>query len=69
VEAGEVAESTLVRRVGAGVVGEGWHERASGQPPDAQTVHAQLAAPLRLLEVLGLRRAGGDGAYQVVALT
>jgi hypothetical protein len=32
VEAGDVAESTLVRRVGAGVVGEGWHERASGQP-------------------------------------
>lgn len=69
VEAGEVAEATLVQRVGAGVVGEGWHERASGRSPDAQTVRAQLAALLRLLEVLGLRRAGGDWRTRWVALT
>ena len=68
-EAGEVAEATLVQRVGAGVVGEGWHERASGRSPDAQTVRAQLAALLRLLEVLGLRRAGGDWRTRWVALT
>ena len=69
VEAGEVAEATLVQRVGAGVVGEGWHERASGRSPDAQTVRAQLAALLRLLEALGLRRAGGDWRTRWVALT
>jgi hypothetical protein len=69
VEAGEVAEATLVQRVGAGVVGEGWHERASGRSPDAQTVRAQLAALLRLLEVLGLRCAGGDWRTRWIALT
>jgi hypothetical protein len=69
VEAGEVAEATLVEEVGAGAVGEGWHERASGRPPDPQTVGAQLAEPLRLLEVLGLRRAGGDWRSRWVALT
>jgi hypothetical protein len=69
VEAGEVAEATLVERVGAGMMGEGWHERASGQSPDPHTVRGQLAVPLRLLEVLGLRRAGGDWRTRWVALT
>lgn len=69
VDAGQVAEASLVERVTAAVVGEGWHERTSGQPPDPQTVRGQLAAPLRLLEVLGLRRAGGDWRTRWVALT
>jgi hypothetical protein len=68
VEAGEVAEATLVERVGAGAVGEGWHEQASGQPPDPKAVRGQLAAPLRLLEVLGLRRSGEDWRSRWVAL-
>jgi hypothetical protein len=68
-EAGEVAEATLVERVGAGVVGEGWHERASGRPPHPETVRGQLVEPLRLLEVLGLRRTGGDWRSRWVALT
>jgi len=69
VEAGELAEARLVEEVGAGVVGEGWHERASGRPPDPQTVRGQLVEPLRLLEVLGLRRAGGDWRTRWVGLT
>jgi hypothetical protein len=69
VEAGEVAEATLAERVNAAVVGEGWHERASGRPPDPPTVRGQLVEPLRLLEVLGLRHAGGDWRSRWVALT
>jgi hypothetical protein len=30
-EAGEVIKATLVEQVGAGAVGEGWHELASGR--------------------------------------
>jgi hypothetical protein len=30
-EAGEVTEATLVEEVGAGAVGEGWHELASSR--------------------------------------
>ena len=33
-ESGEVTEATLLEEVGAGTVGEGWHELASGRPPD-----------------------------------
>ena len=51
------------------MVGEGWHERTSGQPPDPQTVRGQLVEPLRLLGVLGLRHAGGDWRSRWVALT
>jgi hypothetical protein len=69
VESGEVAEATLAERVNAAVVGEGWYERTSGQPPDPQTVRAQLVEPLRLLRVLGLGREGGDWRTRWVALT
>lgn len=69
VEVGEVAEATLMERLGAGAVGEGWHERASGRPPDPETVRGQMVEPLRLLEVLGLRRSGGDWRTRRVALT
>jgi glyoxylase-like metal-dependent hydrolase (beta-lactamase superfamily II) len=50
----------LVVEAGAGMMGEGSHERASGRPPDLQTVRGPLVEPLRLVEVLGLRCAGGD---------
>jgi hypothetical protein len=69
VEAGDVTEATLMERVGAGAAGEGWHERASGRPPDPETVRGQMVAPLRLLKVLGLRRSGGDWRTRWVALT
>ena len=53
----------------AAVVGEGWHDRATGRPPDPEDVRRQLADPLRLLGVLGLSREGGDWRARTVALT
>jgi len=66
---GEILEAELVERVRAAVVGEGWHDRATGEPPDPQAVRRQLADPLRLLGVLGLSREGGDWRARTVALT
>ena len=68
-DAGEVVEAELVERVHAVVVGEGWHDRATGRPPDPEDVRRQLAEPLRLLGVLGLSREGGDWQARTVALT
>lgn len=63
-EAGEVTEATLVEEVGAGAVGESW-QRPTARP---QTVRGLLVEPLWLLEVLGLRRAGGNWRSRWVAL-
>jgi hypothetical protein len=68
-DASGVLEAELVERVHAAVVGEGWHDRATGQPPDPEAVRRQLAEPLRLLGVLGLSRQGGDWRARTVALT
>lgn len=68
-DTGEILEAELVERVRAAVVGEGWHDRATGEPPDPQDVQRQLADPLRLLGVLGLSREGGDWRARTVALT
>jgi len=68
-DASEVLQEELVERVHAAVVGEGWHDRATGEPPDPQAVRRQLADPLRLLGVLGLSREGGDWRTRTVALT
>ena len=68
-DAGEVLQAELVERVHAAVVGEGWHDRATGQSPDPEDVRRQLAEPLRLLGVLGLSREGGDWRARTVALT
>jgi hypothetical protein len=68
-DADEVLQAELVERVHAAVVGEGWHDRATGRPPDAEHVRRQLADPLRLLGVLGLSREGGDWRARTVALT
>jgi hypothetical protein len=68
-DADEVLQAELVERVHTAVVGEGWHDRATGQPPDPQAVRRQLADPLRLLGVLGLSREGGDWQARTVALT
>jgi hypothetical protein len=65
----EVLQAELVEGVLAAVVGEGWHDRATGKPPDPQDVRRQLADPLRLLGVLGLSREGGDWRARTVALT
>jgi hypothetical protein len=67
--ADEVLEEELVERVHAAVVGEGWHDRATGKPPDPQDVRRRLAEPLRLLGMLGLSREGGDWRARTVALT
>jgi hypothetical protein len=68
-DAAEVLQAELVERVYAAVVGEGWHDRATGQPPDPQAVRRQLAEPLRLLGVLGLSGEGGDWRARTVTLT
>jgi hypothetical protein len=68
-DGGEVLQAELVERVHAAVVGEGWHDRATGRPPDPEAVRRQLADPLRLLGVLGLSREGGDWRARTVALT
>ena len=68
-DADEVLQAELVERVHAAVVGEGWHDRATGRPPDPEDVRRQLADPLRLLGVLGLSREGGDWRARTVALT
>jgi hypothetical protein len=68
-DAGEVLQAELVERVHAAVVGEGWHDRATGQSPDPEDVRRQLAEPLRLLGVLGLSREGGDWRARMVVLT
>jgi hypothetical protein len=68
-DAGEVLQAALVKRVHVAVVGEGWHDRVTGEPPDLQAVRRQLAEPLRLLGVLGLSREGGDWRARTVALT
>jgi hypothetical protein len=65
----EVPQAELVERVHAAVVGEGWHDRATGRPPDPQAVRRQLAEPLRLLGVLGLSREFGDWQARMVTLT
>jgi hypothetical protein len=65
-DGGEVLQAELVERVYAAVVGEGWHDRATGRPPDLEAVRRQLAKPLRLL---GLSREGGDWRARTVALT
>jgi hypothetical protein len=67
-DTGEILEAELVERVRAAVVGEGWHDRATGEPPDPQAVQRQLADPLRLLGVLGLSREGGTWRARTVAL-
>jgi hypothetical protein len=59
-DAKEMLQAELVARVHAAVVDEGWHDRATGRPPDPEAVRRQLAEPLRLLGVLGLSREGGD---------
>jgi len=68
-DTGEILEAELVECVRAAVVGEGWHDRATGESPDPQDVQRQLADPLRLLGVLGLSREGGDWRARTVALT
>jgi hypothetical protein len=68
-DAGEVLQAEAVARVHAAVVREGWHDRATGQPPDPQALRRQLADPLRLLGVLDLSREGGDWRARTVALT
>jgi hypothetical protein len=68
-DAGEVLQAELVERVHAAVVGEGWHDRATGQSPDPEAVRRQLADPLRLLGVLGLSQEGRDWRARTVALT
>jgi hypothetical protein len=68
-DTGEILEAELVERVRAAVVGEGWHDRATGESPDPQDVQRQLADPLRLLGVLGLSQEGGDWRARTVALT
>jgi hypothetical protein len=68
-DASEVLQEELVERVHAAVVGEGWHDRATGEPPDPQAVRRQLADPLRSLGVLGLSWEGGDWRARTVALT
>jgi hypothetical protein len=40
VDAGQVAEATLVEQVTAAVVGEGWHDRANGARPARRTAAA-----------------------------
>lgn len=65
----ELLEADVVAQIHAAVVGEGWHDRASGQPPDRAVVRGQLAEPLRLLEVLGMARRGGDWRAPTLALT
>ena len=68
-DADEVLQAELVERMHAAVVGEGWHDRATGRPPDPGDVRRQLADPLRLLGVLGLSWEGGDWRARTVALT
>ena len=68
-DADEMLQAELVERVHAAVVGEGWHDRATGRPPAPEDVRRQLADPLRLLGVLGLSREGGDWRARTVALT
>jgi hypothetical protein len=68
-DADEALQAELVERVHAAVVGEGWHDRATGRPPDPEAVRRELAEPLRLLGVLGLSREGGDWRARTVALT
>jgi len=68
-DAGEMLQAELVERVHAAVVGEGWHDRTTGRPPDPEAVRRQLADPLRLLGVLGLSWEGGDWRARTVALT
>lgn len=67
--ANEMLQAELVARVHAAVVGEGWHDRATGRPPDPDDVRRQLAEPLRLPGVLGLSLEGGDWRARTVALT
>jgi hypothetical protein len=68
-DGGEMLQAELVERVHAAVVGEGWHDRTTGRPPDPESVRRQLAEQLRLLGVLGLSREGGDWQARTVALT
>jgi hypothetical protein len=68
-DGGEALQAELVERVHAAVVGEGWHDRATGQSPDPEAVRRQLADPLRLLGVLGLSQEGRDWRARTVALT
>jgi hypothetical protein len=67
--AGEMLQAELVEGVHAAVVGEGWHDRTNGRPPDPEAVRRQLAEPLRLSGVLRLSREGGDWRARTVALT
>jgi hypothetical protein len=68
-DADGVLQAELVERVHAAVVAEGWHDRATGRPPDPEDVRRQLADPLRLLGVLSLSREAGDWRARTVALT
>ena len=68
-DVGEIVEAELVERVHAAVVGEGWHDRVTGRPPNPEAMRRQIAEPLRLLGVLGLSREGGDWRARTVALT
>jgi hypothetical protein len=63
------AQATLIERIGAGVAGEGWHDRATGQPPDAEAVRAQWYGLLRTLKLLSLAEEGGDWRARTVTLT
>jgi hypothetical protein len=63
------AQATLIERVGAAAAGEGWHDRATGQPPDPEAVRAQWYGLLRTLKVLSLAEEGGDWRARTVTLT
>jgi hypothetical protein len=63
------AQATLIERVGAAAAGEGWHDRATGQPPDLEAVRAQWYGLLRTLKVLSLAEEGGDWRARTVTLT
>jgi hypothetical protein len=63
------AQATLIERVGAAAAGEGWHDQATGQPPDPEAVRAQWYGLLRTLKVLSLAEEGGDWRARTVTLT
>jgi hypothetical protein len=68
-DASEMLQAELVERVRGAVVGEGWHDRATGRPPDPRDVRRQHAEPLRLLGALRLSREGGTWRARTVGLT
>jgi hypothetical protein len=60
-------QADVTDRIRTAASGQGWHDRATGQAPDATSVGCHWHALLRTLTVLALAQEGGDWQARTTA--